>query len=111
MFDHWDSCVVRLRDEPVHVDIHKMWPYLAGQSVSLAPRDARRHGLRIDTFQPGRLVAWVRQTSGAWLAVVESTAHSGDGTAEVPMTLWTPAQAVRPDRRHPRKKSGAEDGP
>ena len=96
MFDSWDRRVVHLRDESVLVDTLRMWPDLGtADSVSLAPRDIRERGLRFEAFHPGRLVAWVRQTSGGWLAVVETTAHSGDGESSVPIVLWTPARAVR----------------
>jgi hypothetical protein len=63
--------------------------------MSLAPPEVREHGLKIESFQPGRLVAWVRLSYGPWLAVIETTAHSGDGKASVPITLWTTARTVR----------------
>lgn len=93
MFDSWHPSVVRLRDEPVRIDFHKLWPGL--DSSGFAPLEVRRRGLKLDALHPGRLVAWVRQSHGGWLAVVKTEARSADGSAVVPMTLWTPASAVR----------------
>lgn len=67
MFDSWRPAVIRLREDAVHIDTHAMWPDL--DAASFAPLEIRQHGLRIEAFHPARLIAWVRQTHGGWLAV------------------------------------------
>lgn len=87
--------MVHLRDEPAKVLTQNLWPGLGETGAS---REVRAHGLHIDAVADGRLIAWVRRTTGMWLAVVEVEGRSADGRASVPMTLWCPRNAVRAAR-------------
>lgn len=81
----------------MQVNIHIVWPHgERGNTNSLAPLAVRQHGSHIDTLAEGRLVAWVRRSSGAWLAVVEVPASSASGQSSVTLTLWVPPNAVKP---------------
>jgi hypothetical protein len=101
VFDDWhDPPGVKIlvtRDQPVEVMITQLWPE-AGRAMFLSPAPIRAYGLYVPSIARGRLVAWMRRTSGTWLAVVNIDASSPDGRSTVTMTLWCPAHTVRPVR-------------
>lgn len=99
MFDRWRDPpgvkILVVRDQPVDVLTHLLWPE-ADRPMYLSPAPVRAHGLAVPSIAHGNLVAWVRRTSGTWLAVVNVEGRSHDGQSAVTMTLWCPRHAVRP---------------
>ncbi|MEU9806238.1 hypothetical protein [Mycobacterium sp. NPDC050853] len=99
MFDNWcDPPGVKILhrvDRPVVIYTHQVWPS-AGHSMRLGPLDARRHGLRIESLQPGRQAAWVRLDTGEWLALVFADVETADGRSKVTMQLWLKRHMFRP---------------
>ncbi|MCT7371959.1 hypothetical protein [Mycolicibacterium llatzerense] len=53
-------------------------------------------GLSIEPTMRGRLVAWVRKTTGGWVCVVEVPACSANGKSRLTMQLWLPPDVVHP---------------
>ncbi|MGL5444845.1 MAG: hypothetical protein ACRDDJ_20565 [[Mycobacterium] stephanolepidis] len=74
-------------DRPVVIYTHQVWPD-AGHSMTLSSSDARRHGLRIESLQPGRQAAWVRLYTGEWLALVFAEVETADGRSKLALQLW-----------------------
>ncbi|MGH3956498.1 MAG: hypothetical protein ACRDTI_20930 [Mycobacterium sp.] len=101
MFDDWgespDGKILRRVDRPVVVFTNQVWPLPGSNSVSLAPPEAKRRGLQIRSMQPGRQVAWVRQSTGEWLACVLADVSTADGQSKVTMQLWLQRHMFRVD--------------
>lgn len=53
--------------------------------MSLSPLFARRHGLVIESLHSGRQLAWVRLSTGGWLALVTIEARTADGLNSLTM--------------------------
>ncbi|RIU09115.1 hypothetical protein D2E97_16155 [Mycobacteroides abscessus] len=100
MFDGWVNPpgfkTLHLADMPVTVESSRAWPGMFTHlGMGLQSSEIRDHGLKIDTFMRGRLIAQVRRTDGEWFAVVEVPAASGDGQSQLTMQLWLPPESVR----------------
>ncbi|EIC67171.1 hypothetical protein OUW_05543 [Mycobacteroides abscessus M93] len=61
---------------------------VGSHQMSLSPTLARRHGLVIESLHPGRQLAWVRTSTGDWLALVAVQASTADGLNSLTMQLW-----------------------
>lgn len=110
MFDRWNDPpgveMLRRVDRRVIVDTTKVWPVTywgppePGNSegvrpMQFAPHDVQEHGLRIDTLQEGRQIAWIRRSFGEWLALVCISVGSADGKSALTMPLWLQTNAFR----------------
>ncbi|MCI2421521.1 hypothetical protein MOQ72_29210 [Saccharopolyspora sp. K220] len=74
---------------PVWVDLARLYP---------APEEIRpnRQGWDVQDVVPGELTAWLRTTTGAWIAEVQYRIRRGDGSEGVRQHGWLPADAVEP---------------
>ncbi|ORB49412.1 hypothetical protein BST43_23405 [Mycobacteroides saopaulense] len=93
MFDLWENPpevdIYRPVDRPVIVRLHQVFSGQVGShQMSLSPTLARRHGLVIQSLHPGRQLAWVRTSTGDWLALVVVEVGTADGMNHVAMQLW-----------------------
>lgn len=64
-------------------------------------------GLQIEPVMRGRQLAWVRRTTGGWLAVCEVVACSPNGRSHLTMQLWLPPDVVHAIA--PTEAAGAAD--
>lgn len=77
---------------PVWVDLAKLYP----RPAEVRPYPA---GWDVQAERPGELTAWLRTTTGAWIAEVRYTVRRGDGSdGGVPQFAWVPAHVIR--QRH-----------
>lgn len=99
MFDSWVNPpgveICRRVDRPVQMFGTGLWCRPGQSSLSLAPGDVRAHGLKIGAFHPGQQVAWVRLSSGGWLAVVRVELSTADGSNTVDTALWLQPHQLR----------------
>lgn len=99
MFDSWSDPpgvkILQRVDRPVLIYTNQVW-ISVGNPVGLAPPDARKHGLKIASLQPGQQVAWVRLTTGEWLGVIHTDVASADGHSRLSMQLWLQKHQFRP---------------
>ncbi|MDF0531665.1 hypothetical protein P0W64_19190 [Tsukamurella sp. 8F] len=117
MFDNW-----RMEDEyaqrvvrvfspprPVLVDVASTLPPSIGRSLTdrqRLPCYLRGWGLRLETWMPGRQIAWVQQSTSTWWAVVDVDAWAGNRLSRLTMHLWTRPEALvldTPDARRTRR--------
>lgn len=99
MFEDWINPpgveILCREDRPVEVFGTGLWCRPGSSSLSRAPGDVRAHGLKIGAFHPGRQVAWVRLSSGGWLAVVDVELSTVDGSNAVDTVLWLQPHQLR----------------
>ncbi|AWG62842.1 hypothetical protein [Mycobacteroides abscessus] len=76
-----DRAVVVLANQVLLGDI-------GSHQMTLSPRCAREHGQTIQSLHLGRQLAWVRLSTGDWLALVVIEAHTADAVNSLTMTLW-----------------------
>ncbi|MGV0628580.1 hypothetical protein [Mycobacteroides chelonae] len=93
MFDTWENPPVggiyRAVDRPVVVLTHQvLLGHTGSHQMTLSPPFARQHGLIIESLHPGRQLAWVRLSTGGWLALVTIEARTADGLNTLTMDLW-----------------------
>lgn len=82
---------------PVWVDLARLYP---------RPTEVRPfpEGWDLQAEVPGEQTAWLKTTTGAWVAEVRYSVRRGDGGGGVPHTAWVPADAVRLRRDAPARK-------
>lgn len=92
MFELWansDGGIYRAVDRPVVVLTHQvLLGHTGSHQMTLSPPFARQHGLIIESLHPGRQLAWVRLSTGGWLALVTIEARTADGLNTLTMDLW-----------------------
>ena len=81
------------------VDLARLYP----RSADIRPLP---EGWDVQAVVPGEQTAWLKTTTGAWIAEVRYSVRRGDGSEGVQHTGWLPAEAVRlrhdtPARREP----------
>ncbi len=54
----------------------------------------RAAGLRLETWMPGRQIAWARTSTGRFWAVVAVEAWSSNALSRLTMHLWTTPEAI-----------------
>ncbi|SIM00478.1 Uncharacterised protein [Mycobacteroides abscessus subsp. abscessus] len=107
VFDNWECSpeggVYHPTDRPVVVHTHSVFlAEIGGHQMSLSPPFARQHGLVIESLHAGRQLAWVRLSTGAWLALVTIEAQTADGLNSLTMDLWLQRHQFRlPHRDFP----------
>lgn len=107
MFESWVNApggeIYRPIDRPVLVLTHQVLAGDAGShQMSLSPLFARRHGLVIESLHSGRQLAWVRLSTGGWLALVTIEARTADGLNSLTMDLWLQRhQFMLPHQNYP----------
>ncbi len=104
MFDHWENdsthpTLFRV-DRPVTVSAAEALPSGTRKLGGQHPAWVRAFGLQIEPRMPGRQVAWLRRSDGAWLALVMVPATSGNGRSSLVMPLWLSPLAVSTDHGH-----------
>lgn len=108
MFDDWrrdehTSRVLRrfVPARPILVDMTSAMPgpigLFPGHEERSLPLIVVGAGLRLETWMPGLLDAWVRQSTGRWWAVVRVEAWSGNSLGHLTMRLWVTPDAIIPD--------------
>lgn len=93
MFDFWENPpeggTYLAVDRPVVVLSHQVLLGDTGShQMALSPPFARQHGLIIESLHPGHQLAWVRLSTGGWLALVTIEARTADGLNTLTMDLW-----------------------
>ncbi|MEU9807020.1 hypothetical protein [Mycobacterium sp. NPDC050853] len=93
MFDHWENPseieIYRPVDRPVVVHTHQVFLGDVGShQMNLGPPSAQKHGLVIESLHAGRQLAWVRRSTGEWLALVVVEVATADGLNNLTMQLW-----------------------
>lgn len=97
MFESWRNAP----DYPTLFPVNR--PVMVDTTLVLPPNTVRRDelplwvksfGLQLNPQLPGIQRAWVRRSDGAWVAVVEVEAASGNGHSKMNATLWLPPTAV-----------------
>lgn len=86
---------------PVWVDLARLYP---------RPAEVRpfAEGWDVQAVMPGEQTAWLRTTTGGWLAEVRYAVRRGDGSEGVQHTGWLPAEAVRLREDTPARKDGGD---
>lgn len=74
---------------PVWVDLATLYP-ITGSTRPF------QDGWDLQAEVPGELHAWMRTTTGAWIAMVRYRVRRGTGEEGVMHTGWLPAWSVRP---------------
>jgi hypothetical protein len=99
MFDSWESsgqfATLFRVDREVRVDVARVFPATATRKDEL-PLWVRAGGLQLEATMAARQVAWIRTSTGGWVAYVQMPAASGNGRSRLTMDLWVPADALSP---------------
>jgi hypothetical protein len=85
---------------PVWVDLSRLYP-VAG------PIRPFPEGWDLQARVPGELTAWLRTTTGEWVAQVRFRVRRGDDSEGVMHTGWLPASAVAPREDAPARRRQA----
>lgn len=102
MFPSWptefDPPPHRVVDPPAPVIVHIATAISAadGHPANTVPLRVRAEGLALDVQVPGKLWAWARSTTGAWIARVTFQIPTGNNRGYLEVDQWCPAAAVRP---------------
>lgn len=84
-------------DRSVMVNTNKAFPAGKAKRADELPLWLKSGGLSLEPWMPGRQVAWVRRSTGEWLAVVVMEAGSANGQSRVTMQLWLVPSAITTD--------------
>ncbi|WP_461155595.1 hypothetical protein [Saccharopolyspora tripterygii] len=82
---------------PVWVNLARLYP---------RPTEVRPfpEGWDLQAVVPGEQTAWLKTTTGDWVAEVRYSVRRGDGGGGVPHTAWVPADAVQLRQDAPARK-------
>lgn len=94
-----DHPAIYLVDRLVMVNMTRIFPGLGSTArrQDQLPLWVRAYGLRLDPWMPARQTAWVRRSDGGWLAVLQCTATSPNGSTHLTMNLWLEPDAITTD--------------
>ncbi|MGL5441236.1 MAG: hypothetical protein ACRDDJ_02040 [[Mycobacterium] stephanolepidis] len=110
MFEEWHDPdgveILKRVDRRVIVDTTKVWPSKywgpaePGNTEGIRPmqfasHQTQTHGLRIETLQEGRQIAWIKRSFGEYLGLVFIKVGSADGCSKLTMPLWIQGDAFR----------------
>lgn len=110
VFEEWHDPdgleILKRVDRRVIVDTTRVWPTKywgpaePGNTEGIRPmqfasHQAQAHGLRIETLQEGRQIAWIKRFFGDYLGLVFIKVGSADGRSKLTMPLWIQGDAFR----------------
>lgn len=114
MFDGWvlktaeAAKILRVCDppRPILVDLNGALSGGVWLTPPAPPLWIRASGVRLDPVMPGQLIAWCRQSTSTWWAIVEVPISSGNDFVKGDLRLWTRAEHVEPDTPEARERAG-----
>jgi hypothetical protein len=88
----------RVVDPPaaVMVDLGLIVGGLENQWADRVPLRVKAQALQFDSPSQGLLLAWVRSSRGAWIALVEVAVPTGNGNGFLMIRQWVSSLAVQP---------------
>jgi hypothetical protein len=94
----FDPPPYRVVDPPTPVIVHiaTVISSTDGHPANALPLRVRAEGLALDVQVPGKLWAWARVSTGAWIARVSFQIPTGNGRGYLEVDQWCPVAAVRP---------------
>jgi hypothetical protein len=101
VFDEWrDSTeyptVYRMQRE-VRVNISRLFPGFGGRRKDELPLWVKAGGLHLEPWMAARQFAWLRCTSGDWLAGILMPAGSANGQSRIMLQLWVEPDVITTD--------------
>lgn len=99
MFESWQhSPTLHTFDPPRRVEVDLLstlnWAFLTA-SRSPVSLETRAFGVRIERVQPGRQLAWIRMSSGAWAGLVVCEVRSSNAKCSLDGQFWLPPNSIR----------------